>query len=94
MLRELTPPALAQVRRPHPVMAEQPADTLGHGVRRPVVVHHEHPLPRPAQHQRRAQARGPAAHDHGVVRRGAPGVEVMEAVGHGEVDAATAGSHP
>ena len=68
----------AQVRRLHPIMPEQPADTLGDGVRRPVVVHHEHALARPAQHERRAQARGPAADDHGVVRRAAPGIEMME----------------
>ena len=82
MLLELTPPAVAQVRRLHPVMPEQPADTLGHGVRRPVVIHHEHPLPRPAKHERGAQARGPAADDHRVIRRAAPGIEVMEPVGH------------
>ena len=35
VLLELAPPAVAQVRRLHPVMAEQPADALGDGVRRP-----------------------------------------------------------
>ena len=87
MLLELTPPAVPQLRRLRPIMPEQPADTLGHGVRRPVVIHHEHPLPRPTQHESRAQARGPAAHDHRVIRRGAPGIEVMEPVGHANVDA-------
>jgi hypothetical protein len=82
MLRELTPPAVPQVRRLHPVMTEQPADALGNGVRGPVVVDHEHPLPRPAQHERRAQARGPAAHDHGIVGRGAPRIEVRKLDGH------------
>ena len=75
MLLELTPPAAPQVRRLHPIVPEQPADALGHGVRRPVVVDHEHALVRPAQHERRAQARGPAADDHGVVRSGAPRIE-------------------
>jgi hypothetical protein len=94
VLPELTLPALTQVRRLHPVMPEQPADALGNGVRRPVVVHHEHPLPRPAQHERRAQARRPTAHDHRIVRRGTPGIEVMEAGGHDNLDATTAGNHP
>ena len=83
MLLELPPPAVPQLRGLHPIVAEQPADTLGHGVRRPVVIDHEHALLRPAQHESRTQARGPAANDHGVVRRCAPGVEVMEPVGHG-----------
>jgi hypothetical protein len=91
VLLELTLPAFAQVRRLHPIMPEQPADTFGHGVCRPVVVHHEHPLPRPAQHESRAQARGPAAHNHGVVPRVAPGIEVMEPVGHGNLDVTTPG---
>ena len=71
MLPELTLSAVPQVGRLHPILPEQPADALGRGVRGPVVVHHEHALPCPAQHQRRAQARGPATDDHGgVVRRG------------------------
>ena len=82
MLLELPAPVTPQVRRLHPVMPEQPADALGHGVRRPVVVDHEHALVRPAQHQSRAQARGPAAHDHGVVRRDAPRIEVSGPVAH------------
>jgi hypothetical protein len=94
MLLELTLPALAQVRRLDPIMPEQPADTLRYGVRRPVVIHHEHPLARPAEHERRAQARGPATHDDGVVRRAAPCIEVEDPVGHGKLDATSPVIHP
>ena len=94
MLPELTPPAVPQVRRLHPIMPEQPTDTLGHGVRRPVVVHHEHAFPRPAQHESRAQARGPATDDHGVVRRGEPGIEMADPVGHIQLDVTIAVAHP
>ena len=72
MLLELTPPATPQLRGIDPIMAEQPADALGHGVRRPVVVDHEHALVRAAQHERRTQARGATTDDHRVVRSGAP----------------------
>jgi hypothetical protein len=94
VLPELAPPAVAQVGRLHAIVPEQAADALGHGVRRPVVVHDEHALPRAAEHERRAQARGPAADDHRVVRRAAQGVEVMEAGGHVKEDATIAGTHP
>lgn len=83
MLLELTLPAAAQLRGSDPILPEEPADTLRHGVRRPAVIDHEHPLPRPAEHERRAQARGAATHDHGLVGRLAAGVEVMQTVGHG-----------
>ena len=76
MLLELPPPAVPKVRRLHAIVPEQPADALGYGVRRPVVIDDEHALRRPAQHESRAQARGPAADDHGVVRRTAPRIQV------------------
>jgi len=94
MFLELPPPAAPQVRRLHAIVAEQPADALGHGVRRPVVVDHEHAPVRPTQHERRAQARGPAADDRGVVRSAAPSIEVRGPDGHASRDATIAGTHP
>ena len=91
MLLELPPPAVAQVRRLHAIVPEQTAHTLGHGVRRPVVIDQEHSLRGSAQHESCAQARGPAADDHCVVRHAAPGIEQMEPIGHAYLDATGSG---
>ena len=93
MLLELAPPAVAQLRRLHPVVPEQPADALGDGVRGPGLVYDEHALARTAEHERRAQARGAATDDHGVVWRGTPGVERVERGGHAQLDAAIGAAH-
>jgi hypothetical protein len=91
MLLELPPPGGPQVRRPHPFMPEQPAHTSGHGIRRPVVIDHEHAPVRAAQHESRAQPRRPATDDHGVIRPVTPGIEAVEPVGHSNLDATTPG---
>jgi hypothetical protein len=57
------------------VLAQQPADPVGDGVRRPAGVEDEDALPCPAQDERGAQAGRTAADDYGVERRSRGGGE-------------------
>jgi hypothetical protein len=79
----------AQVPGRRVSLAEQPADRVDHRVRRRSGVQHHHAAPRPAEHQRGAQASGPAADDQhvddGPLGEADDSCAVVDGGGHGDV---------